>query len=406
MNYKYISTLAFAFVSLALGSCHEDSPKGAAEVRDYVSLGVQLSSEASLINTLAGREVKITSASGQTYTAKTDNAGLATFSNIIPGEYTASTSWEMTGADYLTQTGTNVGETKYIFAGSLSKSLVTSGRTLTMDIVGNPKSELVISKIYASQTKVAGSNRAYAAATYIELYNNTDEVLDLSNYHLGVHDSYNRAVFTVADRDNLVYLLQAFRLPNVSLAARTTLVIAVSALDHSSSNNAEDPNLTVADYEIKEVRTRNGFTNNQSTPELPLVYSGINLPLNIVLTGSSVSLFKTTDNVASWALYNDRGETEGSGMQYRQMSTRYIVDAVDILAYGSREPFVSLDLKRFTKPFDAGYTYWQESREGIAVARRYTIDNGVVTLQDTNNSTEDFVQVKHLQPRTFTYPLQ
>ena len=129
---------------------------------------------------VANKTVTITS-NAQTLQATTDANGIATFENVVPDVYDVSVAWKMTPDEYSQITGEIVQNHKYTVAGSVSSQLLKEDITTPLAINMNISVDqsILISKIYSAGSKDS-KNKNYLAGRYIELYNNSDEEVDIA----------------------------------------------------------------------------------------------------------------------------------------------------------------------------------------------------------------------------------
>lgn len=330
----------------------------------------------------------------------TDENGIATFKNIIPDIYTISTSTEITAEEYRTYTGsTDVQNINYLIAGSLSNTLLATDNTIKLSTNVSARQSLVISKIYYSGTKDK-NNKNYLAAKYIELYNNSDQPVILSDYYIGLIESESSPAYPLAATPDYLYLKQIYKFPGsaTSLQPGTTIVIANSAINHSENN---DIDLTLADYEAK-YDGKGGFVNNPDIPAIEPIYSYItNTSMNLIQSGPcSIVLFRTDKDVTSWPTVYKLGASRGN--KYIQIPIQYVVDGVECLKYTTNG--IETTNKRLYDYIDAGYTNITATSgySGEVIYRKIQkVENGRTILLDTNNSTVDFGISQTILPRMF-----
>ena len=176
-----------------------------------------------------------------TLTSKTDANGIATFTGIAPDEYSFSTSWALSQKETL--------------SGSISTTMITGETTLDMPTQVAINRDLVIGKIYFAGSK-DNNNKNYVAGKFIELFNQSDDSIDVSGLYLGIVESESTPAYTqenlkTAYNDSVVLLKQIYRIPvnaNKKVAPGGTILIVNSAIDHTT-NNSMDHNLLDADNE-------------------------------------------------------------------------------------------------------------------------------------------------------------
>lgn len=393
---RMLLALGLGATLLGTTACSDDEP-----TTNYIEIKVQLTASSAIGGdaVLAGRQVTLTNSEGKTATVTSTATGLATFSGIIPGQYTISTTWTLTGAEYTKVTGTAVGATNYTYSGTIPETLYSSSNTTNLTVTAAPQSELVISKVYYSQGK-DNNNKNYSAGIYVEIFNNSDNPINLDGYYLGLNESSSTApTALLALKESNLYMKQVYKFPSQTLAAGTALVIANVAIDHTTVASLES-DLSHADLEI--VDPTNKVANQSAVTDMPQVFSNLTMNMNLTLSGPvGLALFKSTTDPATFAQV-DKDNTSTGATKFLTIPTSTVVDGVDILNY--KTTGIDASQKRYPAFIDAGYTYVTAIRNHLAVARRISSKTSSrAYLQDSNNSKNDFVQIKSLAPKTFDY---
>ena len=342
--------------------------------------------------------------------ATTDAQGVATFMGLIPDVYDISCSWEMSGDEYQQLTHHELdGGTGCTITGSLNNHLIREEQTIRLTTNLSINHDIVIGKIYYAGSK-DNNNRSYMPGKYLELYNNGNSAVDVSGYYIGLIEAESTQAYTLenlneAFADSVVLAKQIFRIPAdkpFMVQPGGTVLIVNSATDHTENNNMEN-DLTGADFEAKDI---NGRTqNNPNVPALELIYTmypSIS-NMNLVQSGPcSVVIFRTNDDIASWALTYPYGKSTGN--QWKLIPTRIIIDAVEVLA--NKATGIDVKTKRLYPTLDAGYTNI-EAKSGYTgeVVYRQTAEkhgaDGHKMLIDTNNSSNDFHVSTTIKPRQY-----
>jgi hypothetical protein len=270
------------------------------------------------------------------------------------------------------------------------------------------KRDIVIGKIASAGSKDV-NNRTYAAGKYLELYNQSDNDVDVSGLYIGLLDSSNPQPFTLDNlhekfADSVVIVKQVFRIPADApfvVPSGGTVVLTNSAVDHRDVSALEQ-DLSTADFEAKDESGRT--VNNPATPALLTVFtnSGGNATMNLVQGGPcGIIIFRTDENLADWQPTYAYGKEKGQ--QYLPVPKRLILDGVDYLK--NKSTGVDLSSKRLYDNIDAGYVVinsmsgWTGEVVYRRTAKRGT--NGQKILMDTNNSLNDFKVSKTIKPREY-----
>lgn len=356
---------------------------------------------------VANKTVTITSSS-QTLQATTDANGIATFENIVPDVYDVSVAWKMTPDEYSQITGEMVQNHKYTVAGSKSAELLSEDITtpLTIDMNISVDQSILISKIYSAGSKDS-KNKNYLAGRYIELYNNSDETVDIAGLYLGLIETNSTPAYTLGLVPDTIFMKQIFRIPtdkSYMVAPGQSIIITNSAIDHTqTAMNAFEHNLLNADFEAKDQQGKT--TNNPDVPALELVYTAYSAISNMNLSQGGpggIVIFETEEDVVNWPLAYNYGKT--SGNKWMKLPAKYILDGVDVLK-NTAQTGVDANLKRLYDYIDAGYAYINSASgyNGEVMYRKVqsTTEDGRQILSDTNNSLTDFAISSEIAPREF-----
>ena len=356
---------------------------------------------------VANKTVTITSSS-QTLQATTDANGIATFENIVPDVYDVSVAWKMTPDEYSQITGEMVQNHKYTVAGSKSAELLSEDITtpLTIDMNISVDQSILISKIYSAGSKDS-KNKNYLAGRYIELYNNSDETVDIAGLYLGLIETNSTPAYTLGLVPDTIFMKQIFRIPtdkSYMVAPGQSIIITNSAIDHTqTAMNAFEHNLLNADFEAKDQQGKT--TNNPDVPALELVYTAYSAISNMNLSQGGpggIVIFETEEDVVNWPLAYNYGKT--SGNKWMKLPAKYILDGVDVLK-NTAQTGVDANLKRLYDYIDAGYAYINSASgyNGEVMYRKVqsTTEDGRKILSDTNNSLSDFAISSEIAPREF-----
>lgn len=348
---------------------------------------------------LSGRTVTLTSNSGNTLTAKTDDKGMAEFHQIIPDVYTISTSWDIDQAEYTVATGKAASEGYFAtISGNSNNQLIKSDNKISLNTNLVAGASLLISKMYYAGSK-DNNNKNYGAGLFFEIYNQTNSDIDVSGLYIGLIETNSTPAYTLDNlkdvyKDTVVLCKQIFRIPITSshmIAPGGTIILTNSAIDHTI-NGAHEFNLLNADYEAKDVTGKT--VNNSATPALDLIFSNLTnfSKMNLLNSGpNGIIIFRTKENVADFKTTYPYGKTKGN--LYSLVPKKYVIDGVDILKYSATG--VDLATKHMSEDIDGGYTNINaiSGYNGEVIYRKTSTrrgTNGHKILQDSNNSINDF----------------
>ena len=366
-----------------------------------VSVNVQVVAPEEFVNKgdFSGQTVTITNKNNQSKQSITDASGIATFDDIIPDVYSISTSWYVTEDTYKQLTGKEIKDQFAVVSGSALNELIKGDDEIKVKSNLVIAKALVIGKIYYAGAK-DDNNKNYLHARYIEIYNQSNEPVNVKGLYIGLVESNSTPAYTLEQlhseyNDSVVMLKQIFQIPtdqDYMVEPGGTVLLTNSAIDHSTNGASSQPNLLTADFEAKDEKGKT--VNNPAVKGLNLIYtntSGLSY-MNILQSGpSSIVIFRTDANINDWPVVYNYGKTKGT--QQKAMPKRFIIDAVEILKY--KATGVETANKRFYNDLDAGYTNITSPTgyTGEIVYRKTSTrkgKDGHKILQDTNNSSDDF----------------
>ena len=353
----------------------------------------------------SGQKVYMTGTAS--YEFETNLRGLVSVDSVIPGIYNITTGMEITGAQYKSMLKEPVAikdEARINVGVSLMNQRIFSGQDLQLQLSAAVLNALLISKIYYAGTK-DDMGRNYSSDSYVEIFNNSDEVQYLDGKYLGIADgSANPAYFPVTENPDSIFLKQLCKFPGSGTdhpvqPGESVVIAANSARNHTESASTS-VDLSGADFEVKGMEG----SGNPDVPMLPLVsntYPSL-LEFNLTTSGpNAVMIIETTENPLDWPECFRVGKT--SGDRWRRMHKKWVVDGVECLKkQATADPDVNT--KRLQNEIDAGYVvissvsgYTNESVDR-KVAKE---ENGRIYLVDTNNSGADFVVCTDPTPRKY-----
>jgi len=312
--------------------------------------------------------------------------------------------------------------------------------------VAGTTGEFVIKQVYyAGSDKKDGANYR---DQFIEIYNNTDRVLFADSLYFGrlwgrqsnepdankhFLDNGNGQLDWSKSKDmpmgeeantDYVYVRDLHMIPGngktYPVLPGASIVIAQNALNHKApytgtdgkAVSVKDPSLTVdlsgADFEAYygNIEGVNPLGSDIDNPAVPNVDVLIRSARDMLLDNpgrDSYFIFKGRTRAEVDALrsyYQPQTKEPGSSeKKYTQMPVAWIMDGVDV------QPSVASNAipKKLPSAVDAGVTFTTNgsySSESVIRKTATILPDGRRILQDTNNSTEDFVSIK-ADPRGF-----
>lgn len=339
------------------------------------------------------------------YEFETDICGMVKVESVIPGIYDIVTKMEITGAQYkalLKEDAPVEDNARVLVSASMMNTKIFSAKDLEIQLNASVLRSLMISKVYYSGTRDK-MDRTYTTDSYVEIFNNSDEVAYIDGMYLALAESVSPAAYPAKDNPDSIYARQVCRFPGGGhdhpVAPGESIIVAA----RSARNHLESAPVTVdlsnADFEVKLIEG----SGNPDVPMLPLVHNSTNIQyLNLISGGlNAVYLFQTDEDVAEWPQVYQRGKT--SGELFLRMHKSVVVDGVECLKKPAQTA-PDVNTKRLQESIDAGYVvissvngYTHES-----VDRKVSrVENGRYYLQDTNNSSADFVVCTDPTPRKY-----
>lgn len=389
MKKILFSLLAVALSTAGLVSCSEDNPS----VVQKSQVKVVLQAPADAVFSLGNLPVVVKNlATAQTDTLLTDAEGKTT-AVLEYGVYdftlnasTADTTLEKTVVAALP----NVRIDEAMEEVTLTLSVATASNTW------------VIKEVYYSGSINPDNGKAYFNDQYIEIYNNSDKTLYADGLCIGATRQYSNMRFMywhkgLPDRIATDFIYQV---PGNGkqhpVAPGKSIVIAQQGLNHKAINSAS-VDLSKATFEWYDDQTQ-----DVDVPEVPNMKSIFKAFLAIQILhnrgGAQVFIFKSDK---PWEQLMD--EMSDSVQLPRQMMHGYFVPArciIDGVATGMMEGLTSRPLP---VSIDAGNTWVSRPYSGFAVRRKKKeVVGGRIVLQDTNNSTDDFLT--DAVPAPFHFP--
>ncbi|MFT4205167.1 MAG: DUF4876 domain-containing protein [Chitinophagaceae bacterium] len=374
---------------------------------------------------------------GQSYSAKTNASGIATFSSIVPGNYSANATLTITAANYIALTGIPTEDDIQYNASITGTSIISANSTFAMTLEAGRIGDLVIKQFY-----YAGSNTSQGAGfrdEFVEIYNNSNDTIFLDSLYIGNTWANTNRLSTGAETfdwsqsigmptgigdasKDYLYFRYLFMIPGSGvdhpLAPGQSIVIAQTAINHAETytdnsgrvQSIIDPTLTVdlskADWETYLV------DYNRTTADDPASYTPYRWDLDNPLVPNITVFFVSSSNdwvfdatgredLLIFKIPGDKPTTfptypapnvtavTSNTKTYMQIPASYIIDAVEIETPipANRTP------KRLPNVLDAGPTFvtgGQYSSQSLVRKTAKTLTSGRRVLQDTNNSEADF----------------
>ncbi|MCR4032789.1 MULTISPECIES: DUF4876 domain-containing protein [Flavobacterium] len=433
---KTLSIFILLF-ALIIQSCSNDDNES--EALKPIDFSISLKYDATF-NSLVVKKASVTIINTETankYTVESDENGVALFKQILPGTYSVTATKVIQSAEFTETFGYTPTETEINFNGAESSVVVNAtATTLNVEMKTSKVGDFVIKQIYygGSDTKKGAIFRDQ----FIEIYNNSNTVQYADGLYMalltgstattvlayslpnGQFDWSKSEGMTMGSEanTNFVYALNIIKIPGSGteypVQPGKSIVIAQNALNHQAnyvdnkgkSVSILNPELTVdlstADFE-SFLGTYSGDLyqydiQNPAVPDVDIAYWG-NSNNDMILDSNGrhgYVIFKMTN--AEFAALKKYKNPKGDANLALQIPISVIIDGVDT----TKDLGSSLVPKKLPSQIDGGNTYLPSGAYSSKSVMRKTKTTvaGRIILQDTNNSTNDFVEVT-ANPRGF-----
>jgi len=369
--------------------------------------------------------------------------GTAELPSISPGSYDVAASVTFTKGEFLTLTGESIEGESITFNASAKNVDIIRDTELDFSLVSGTVGDFVIKQIY-----YAGSDNKQGATfrdQFIEIHNNTDRVLYADSLYFGrlvgrqtpaastnYHYQANGQLDWSKSKDMAMgneanteygYVRDLHMIPGdgktYPMQPGASIVIAQNALNHKVSYtdskgkeiSVGNPDLTIdlsgADFEAYygNLTGINPLPSDVDNPVVPNVEVIVRDNRDMIMDNPGRDAFfifkgKTRSEVDDLPEYYDpkTKEPTGSDKKRKQLPIAWIMDGVDIQPSAASQAIP----KRLATVVDAGSTKTTDGAYSSQSVIRKTakIANGRRILQDSNNSSADFVSIK-ANPRGF-----
>lgn len=349
-------------------------------------------------------EVKLVSKADGTETkVRTDASGNANFTDVIPGIYDISVSKSLTASEALTLTGISTAITLNVNKNNVNIGS-TAANNISLRLAGSAVGSLVIKEVYytGSSTRSGGT---YFSDQFVEIYNNSTDTIFLDNLCIadifGVSGLINSTSVPTPFKDDQahVYANNVWRIPGTGrqrpLAPGESIVIAQDGVNHKEATlNPNSPvNLSTADWETYNERPDNRDADAPSVSNLEKLYFTGGFDWLMPVFGPGLVIFKT-DNFNALEKTPIPGSTQPERIK---IPNTLIIDSFEALRDATSGSY-----KRIPAALDAGFVFATSTYTGESFIRKTSSTiGGRRVLQDTNNSTNDFIKLSTPKPKGF-----
>ncbi len=333
---------------------------------------------------------------GREFVQKTNGNGSATFS-VRGGNYDIVISFseehEIEIEGYLVKK-------TLLFNGSLTgEAILENGNKLDVNTEYSVLNEgFVIKQLYTSGSRTP-LGKSYGAAKFVEIFNNSDEVLYSDGLCFGVvhkTTTYEPTPWVDENGDLLP------RIPLWSFVAIVpgsgeehpiqpgeSFVIALSGLNHRDDPNG-NPNSIDLSGSAWEFYVEDGkYIDVPAVPNILMQRITRGSAMIFDVRGQVVILFRLpSDDLETIFTNTDNYMVEPGGSFNCFMVPRgWVIDGIDNLRLDDRGAY-----KRLPNSIDVGYIQHKGSYQKVAIKRKVKeVIDGRTVYEDTNNSTNDFL---------------
>ncbi|MBE8727401.1 DUF4876 domain-containing protein [Flavobacterium hungaricum] len=433
---KTLSIFIILF-GLIIQSCSNDDNESEALKPVDFTVSLKYDADFNSLNVKKASVIIVNTETANKYTVESDENGTATFKQILPGTYSISATKVIQSAEFTETFGYTPTEAEINFNGSASSVIVNAAAiTTSIEMKTSKVGDFVIKQIYygGSDTKKGAVFRDQ----FIEIYNNSNTVQYADGLYMAqLTGATTSTVLTYSQPNgqfdwsksegmtmgseantNYVYGINIIKIPGngtqYPVEPGKSIVIAQNAINHKANyvdNNGKavsivSPELTVdlstADFEaflgIYSGSTYQYDIQNPAVPDVDIAYWG-NSNNDLILDSlgrQAYTIFKMTD--AEFTALKKYKNPKGDASLFLQIPVTALIDGVDT----TRDLGSLLVPKKLPSQIDGGNTYIPSgaySSKSVMRKTKTTIA-GRIILQDTNNSTNDFVEVT-ANPRGF-----
>lgn len=349
-------------------------------------------------------DVEVVYPEGYTPVSKADVPVALT--NMISGIITEQVSNDQGVASFQVEAGNyNVSSTfetdEFSFSGITENQAVNDdGHQFQVQLnMMTKEGRLVISEVFfAGSTTPEGTS--YNGDPYVEIYNNSDEVIYADGLCIGIHaaNTINPAQWVDSEGDILDQIpiaFQSWMVPGTGedhpVQPRSAIVIALDGLNHQEINSNSPVDLSAADFEAYVENDKD--VDNPSVTNMIQIYTTSAAMTNWMLdvNGRAIITWRLPTGLDYQTFVDDAenfmlNPTTGKGFLCLMVHKEWVVDAVEIV-----RPEEDRRNKQLPAAVDAGFV-WNPNGRGFAVRRKVEqIIDGKVFLKDTNNSSEDWI---------------
>ncbi|MGV0964479.1 DUF4876 domain-containing protein [Empedobacter falsenii] len=370
---------------------------------------------------------------GVTYEAVTNEKGEAIFPQLTPGVYTANVVFSITPAQFEELFGYPADTEDNVEFNGSAQNVTVNSTNISLEIELNSVKTiggLILKQIYYGGSHI--KEGALFRDQFLEIYNNSNEVIYADGLIFGqLFGAYSVESQPYSQPNgqldwskgegnkegarantDFVYVANAIRVPGngttYPVQPGESITIAQTAINHKGNYTDANgkvieilkPELTVdlsnADFEVNMTEYLGSQYSydiqNPLVPDMDIVWWVANKDLILDNLGrQAYILFRATDEEIK-GFGKVKNPNNKTAYEYLQLPNKYILDGVET----TQDMGSKLVPKKLQNKQDAGYAYLTGgSYTSTSIIRKtQKTVNGRIILKDTNNSTNDFVNIK------------
>ncbi len=341
---------------------------------------------------------------GRADSAQTDASGIALIGKLPAGIYNVSAALQLSAAEAGAETG--IEEEIYLSAVQNNVSVLNDAQ-LTLQLAGASLGGLVFKEVYYTGSRTPEDKR-YFSDQYYEIYNNSTDVIYADGLCLGVVNAWNRTpnISPWLEEYPTKQAIESFwYVPGSGeenpINPGESLIIAQDGINHQTDtlgNPLSPVDMSGADFEVFVVRDDNKDLDAPAVPNMEFGYATfLGFDWLTSVFGCGYVLFRIEGDVDAY-VESHKALKPGSesDREYVLIDNDMIVDAFQAYVDDSETGMPKLHPVN-----DAGFTFDPNGTyTGKCVRRKVkAVIDGRKVYQDTNNSTNDFLNDQECQPR-------
>jgi len=396
---KTVKLLAIiGIVAMTFASCKKD------EGVKYLSSNITID-ESGLDGAPSPESYKVTftSTSTEFVREKTSNGTSVSVDSLVTGVYNVTVQAQFSYAGYA-----------YNYIGTAQNVEVSAdGVDCTIKVSATKAAALVVKEVFYNSTKDNNGGN-YMKDLFVEVYNNSDQTVYADGVCLAMTMSPNTYQWKyipagtvtenkdkegnyltyeydlgIQDDEKYIFVgMTVWQIPGEGstypVAPGESIVIAGYAMDHTTVSSAS-VDLSTAEFETYCDHYGEKGQTDCNAINMNLVAAVANPTNNfwLTVTGRGFIIFHQDTPIRSTDFIRSSNYPTSVGLEVLKTD---VIDAVDLVANEKTKKWLSEDL-------DAGKVLSQGNYCGKSVLRKTasTTEDGRIVLQDTNNSTEDFI---------------